>query len=100
MSPKCSRRSVLKGAGISAALLGLPGGTAHLSAAATTSSPSHGTRRWARAVASIRGVLYGCTIRKLRDGADTWLKTAVIGGQTPARISNAWTRCSLGRYGA
>ena len=33
MSPKCSRRSVLKGAGISAALLGLPGGAAHLSAA-------------------------------------------------------------------
>ena len=33
MSPKCSRRSVLKGAGVSAALLGLPGGAVGLSAA-------------------------------------------------------------------
>lgn len=33
MSPKCSRRSVLKRAGVSAALLGLPGGAARLSAA-------------------------------------------------------------------
>jgi hypothetical protein len=33
MSPKCSRRSVLKSAGFSAALLGLPGVAARLSAA-------------------------------------------------------------------
>jgi hypothetical protein len=33
MSPKCSRRSLLKGAGVSAALLGLDGGAARLSAA-------------------------------------------------------------------
>ena len=33
MSPKCSRRSVLKAAGISAALIGMPGGAARLSAA-------------------------------------------------------------------
>ena len=35
MSPKCSRRSVLKRAGVSAALLGLPGVATRLSAAET-----------------------------------------------------------------
>lgn len=33
MSPKCSRRHMLKAAGISAALIGLPGGAAHMGAA-------------------------------------------------------------------
>ena len=36
MGPKCSRRRVLKGTGISVALMGLPGATAHLAAAEIT----------------------------------------------------------------
>ena len=59
MGPKCSRRRVLKGTGISVALVGLPGATAHLAAAEITTRYDYKPKASNAPIGTARGVFPG-----------------------------------------
>ncbi len=88
MGPKCSRRSVLKGAGVSAALLGFEGAAAHLSAAeiATRYDFKPGLRN--APVGEARGIHPGRVVWAHDPGAARW------GGQIQSSTGHWWADTS------
>jgi hypothetical protein len=80
MSPKCSRRSLLKGTGISGALLGLPGGAVRLSAGEITCPCSFEPKSRNAPVGEARGIHPGRVVwAYIKGGVKVGQLIAVVG---------------------
>jgi len=84
MGPKCSRRRVLKGTGISVALMGLPGATAHLAAAEITTRYDYKPKALNAPIGTARGVFPGRVVWAHDPIAARWE------GQVEAQSGHWW----------
>ena len=88
MGPKCSRRRVLKGTGISVALMGLPGATAHLAAAEITTRYDYKPKALNAPIGTARGVFPGRVVWAHDPIAARWE------GQVEAQSGHWWQETS------
>lgn len=72
MSPKCSRRNILKGVGVSAALLGIPGAAAQLGAAGIATPYNFNPKTRNVPMGKARGVHPGRVVWAHDPGAARW----------------------------